>query len=161
MPVGQAGRTPALPVRIRRATAADVHAVMALEKLAVAAAHWTTEQYRCAFSGEGPSRVALVVEEETGVRGFIVGRALGDEWEIENVAVAESVRRRGLGARLLEEFLDRARDQGAKSVFLDVRESNLAARSLYEKRAFVEVSRRKRYYRDPEEDAIVYRLNLN
>ena len=69
--------------------------------------------------------------------GFIAGRAVGEEWEIENIAVAGPARRRGLGTRLLGEFLDLARDRGAEAVFLEVRESNLAARRLYEKWAFV------------------------
>ncbi len=104
--------------------------------------------------------VVLILEEEAGVQGFITGRAVDAEWEIENIAVAEPVRRRGLGTRLLGEFLDLARDRGAGTVFLEVRESNLAARRLYEKWAFVETGRRKLYYRKPEEDAIVYQLGF-
>jgi ribosomal-protein-alanine acetyltransferase len=132
--------------------------VVAIEQHDTTAAHWSAEQYRAAFSGEGPSRGALIVEREAGVLGFVVGRVLDDEWEIENIVVAESARRRGLGARLLGEFLSLARERGARSVFLEVRESNLAARTLYEKWAFVKIGRRKRYYRDPSEDAILYRL---
>jgi ribosomal-protein-alanine acetyltransferase len=143
---------------IRRATQADIPAMMALERRAATAAHWSAEQYRTAFSSEAPSRVVLIIEDETGVRGFIVGRVLDKEWEIENIAVAGPARRRGLGTRLLGEFLDLARSGGAQSVFLEVRESNLAARRLYEKWAFVERGRRKLYYREPEEDAIVFRL---
>lgn len=147
-------------MRIRRATLADIPALTALEKHAATAAHWSLQQYEAAFSAEAPSRVVLILEEEAGVQAFIAGRALGEEWEIENIAVAGPVRRRGLGARLLGEFLDLARGGGAKAVFLEVRESNLAARRLYENWAFVESGRRRRYYREPEEDAIVYRLGL-
>ena len=82
------------------------------------------------------------------------------EWEIENIAIAGPARRRGLGTRLLGELLDLARAQGAESVFLEVRESNHAARALYEKWSFIESGRRKKYYKDPEEDAILYRLVL-
>ena len=134
--------------------------MMMLEKHAATAAHWSEEQYRTALSSEVPSRVGLIVEDEAGVQGFIVGRGLDAEWEIENIAVAGPTRRRGLGTRLLGEFLDLARGRGARAVFLEVRESNLAARRLYEKWAFVESGRRKRYYRDPEEDAIVFRLGF-
>jgi ribosomal-protein-alanine N-acetyltransferase len=83
---------------------------------------------------------------------------VGREWEIENIAVAGPARRRGLGTRLLGELLDQARDRGADAVFLEVRESNRAARALYEKWAFLESGRRRGYYKDQEEDAIVYRL---
>jgi len=145
-------------MRIRLATPADIPTMMTLERRAATAAHWSAEQYEAVFSGE--SRVALVLEEEAGVLGFVAGRAVGEEWEIENIAVAGPARRRGLGSRLLGEFLDLARGRGAEEVFLEVRESNFAARQLYEKWAFVETGRRKDYYREPEEDAIVYRLGL-
>ena len=147
-------------MRIRRAIPADIPALIALEKQAAMAAHWSTHQYEAAVSGEAPSRVVLVLEEEAILQGFIVGRAAGEEWEIENIAVAGAARRRGLGSHLLEEFIGLARGRGAQSVFLEVRESNLAARQLYEEYAFVETGRRKRYYREPEEDAIVYRLGF-
>ena len=129
------------------------------------AAHWSTQQYETAVAGEAPSRVVLIIEEagaeeEAGVRGFIAGKGLGEEWEIENIAVAEPARRRGLGTRLLGEFLDLARSRGANMIFLEVRESNVGARRLYEKWAFVETGRRKLYYREPEEDAITYQLGF-
>jgi tRNA threonylcarbamoyladenosine biosynthesis protein TsaB len=154
------GRMPALQMRIRHATRKDIPAMMALEKHAPTAARWSTKQYETAFSGEAPLRVVMLIEEEACVQGFIAGRTIGDEWEIENIAVAGATRRRGLGTRLLGEFLDLARGRGAEAVFLEVRESNLAARQLYEKWAFVESGRRKVYYREPEEDAVVYRLGF-
>jgi ribosomal-protein-alanine N-acetyltransferase len=54
-----------------------------------------------------------------------------------------------------------AEAQGAESVFLEVRESNRAARFLYEKWSFVESGRRKQYYQGPQEDAIVYRREFS
>jgi ribosomal-protein-alanine N-acetyltransferase len=148
-------------LRVRPATAADIPVMLALEKHAVTAAHWSPERYQEVFatapSSHGNRRLALVIEEAT-VQGFLVARVVDREWEIENIAVCGPARRRGLGTRLLGEFLDAARAEGADAVFLEVRESNHAARALYEKWAFVESGRRKRYYRDPEEDAIVYRL---
>ncbi len=148
-------------MRIRRAILADVPAILTLEKRAATAAHWSVQQYETAILGEAPARVVLIVEDQgTGLQGFIVGKFLQQEWEIENMAIAAHVQRRGLGSRLLGEFLDLARSQGAQAVFLEVRESNLAARRLYEKCAFVESGRRKVYYREPDEDAIVYRATL-
>jgi ribosomal-protein-alanine N-acetyltransferase len=131
---------------------------MALEKHAVTASHWSVEQYEAAFSETAPNRIAMVIEEECAVKGFLIARAVEGEWEIENIAVASPARRRGLGTQLLGEFLDLARGRSAQAVFLEVRESNRPARALYEKWAFVETGRRVRYYRDPEEDAVVYRL---
>ena len=133
--------------------------MMVLEKHAVTAAHWSRQQYEQVFATDVARRLALVIERE-GIEGFLVARALDNEWEIENMAVAGPARRHGLGARLLGEFLDRVRAAGAQGVFLEVRESNHAARSLYEKWAFVQSGRRKGYYRGPEEDAITYCLDL-
>jgi [ribosomal protein S18]-alanine N-acetyltransferase len=146
---------------IRHAAASDIPAVMTLEKHAVTAAHWSREQYETACSGVAPIRVVLILEEESELKAFIAGRVLDKEWEIENVIVAGPARRRGLGSRLLGEFIDLARGRHAETVFLEVRESNLAARRLYEKLAFVESGRRKQYYHEPDEDAIVYQLSFS
>ena len=143
---------------IRPATVSDIPTVIALERLSPTAAHWSREQYEAAIDSE--IREILLAEEASVVQGFLIGRRVDTEWEIENVAVAGAARRRGLGSKLIEAFLNLARSRGAQSVFLDVRESNRAARLLYEKSAFVENGRRKRYYRDPEEDAVLYLLTL-
>jgi [ribosomal protein S18]-alanine N-acetyltransferase len=148
-------------VLIRHAAASDIPAMMALEKHAVTAAHWSREQYETACSSVAPFRVVLILEEGSELKGFIAGRVLDKEWEIENVVVAMPARRRGLGSRLLGEFIDLARSRHAEAVFLEVRESHVAARRLYEKLAFVESGRRKRYYREPDEDAIVYQLSFS
>jgi len=144
---------------IRPAAAADVPAMMALERHAATAAHWSAADYERIFAPSG-QRVALVLEERE-VEGFVVARGVGTEWEIENIAVAGPARRWGLGARLLVELLNRVRAAGARNVFLEVRESNRAARSLYEKWAFVESGRRKAYYRGPDEDAVLYRFTFS
>lgn len=149
---------------IRPATPADIPVMMQLEKRAATAAHWSREQYERVFDGVGSpgarQATVMVIEAESEVVGFLVGRSVGAEWEIENIGVAGPARRRGLGSRLVGEFLDWVRAKGANAVCLEVRESNRAARSLYEKWAFVEAGRRRGYYRDPEEDAILYRLEL-
>lgn len=145
---------------IRPATSADIPAMMRLVNQSATAAHWSREQYESVFGGGAPRRVALVIEEEATLQGFLVAHEAAGEWEIENVAVAGAARRRGLGTRLLGEFLERARSEGAQSVFLEVRESNRAARLLYEKWAFVASGRRPSYYHQPSEDAILYRLSF-
>ncbi len=145
---------------IRPATASDLPAMMTLEKHAATAAHWSAEQYETLFRASEPGRIALVMEEEASFQGFVIVRVVGAEWEVENIAVADAARRRGLGTRLLCELLDLARAQCATTVFLEVRESNRAARALYEKWAFLESGRRRGYYQGPEEDAILYRLDF-
>ena len=145
---------------IHPATVADLPAMMALEKRAATAAHWSAEQYDALFRASDPGRVALILWEASKLQGFVIVRVVGKEWEIENIAVAGPARRRGLGTRLLGELLDSARAKDAAAVFLEVRESNQAARALYEKWAFRESGRRPRYYKDPAEDAILYRLDF-
>jgi ribosomal-protein-alanine N-acetyltransferase len=142
---------------IRAAAVGDLPGMMALEKHATTAAHWSRAQYEELFRGS--SRVALILEEAS-LQGFVIARVVGGEWEIENIAIAGPARRRGLGTRLLGEFLDLARAQNAAAVFLEVRESNQAARALYKKWAFVESGCRRGYYKDPGEDAILYRLDF-
>jgi len=147
-------------MRIRPAKPADIPAMMRLVRHSATAAHWSSEQYERVFGGDSPRREAWVIEENV-LQGFLVAHEVAGEWEIENIAVAGPARRRGLGTRLLGEFLRRAQSEGATAIFLEVRESNHAARSLYEKWAFSESGRRPRYYTQPEEDAIVYRLALS
>jgi len=145
---------------IRPATRFDIPAMLAIESRSVTAAHWSSAQYEELFSNSNPSlrRLALAITAETIILGFLVARGLGEEWEIENLAVEGTARRRGLGTRLLLEFLDLVRAEGAREIFLEVRESNRAARSLYGKWSFVESGKRVGYYREPDEDAVVCRL---
>lgn len=149
-----------MKLSIRSAASADLPAMMSLEKHPATAAHWTAQQYEALFRGHSPERRALIIEDESGLQGFVIARVVDREWEIENIAVAGPARRRGLGTRLLGELLDQARGRGADAVFLEVRESNRAARALYEKWAFLESGRRPGYYKDPEEDALLYRLGF-
>ncbi len=149
-----------MTLSIRAAAPGDLPAMMALEQQAATAAHWSGEQYAALFSVADSGRVALVVSDDSGIQGFVIAHVVRDEWEIENIAVAGAVRRCGLGTRLLGELLDMARARRATAVFLEVRESNHAARALYEKWAFLESGRRRRYYQDPDEDAILYRIDF-
>jgi len=145
---------------IRPATVADLPAMMALEKRAATAAHWSAEQYQDLLHSTESVRVAMVLTVENEVQAFMIARVVHEEWEIENIAVAAPARRRGLGSRLLGKLLDMARAKNATAIFLEVRESNQAARTLYEKWAFLESGRRRRYYSDPVEDAILYRIDF-
>lgn len=145
---------------IRSATAADIAAMIALEREAASAAHWSQERYEAIFAGPGATRLGLILEQASALQGFLVAHGVGSEWEVENIVVAGHARRKGLGAKLLGAFLDQSRAQGGTCVFLEVRERNLAARRLYGKLGFVESGRRPRYYRDPPEDAVLYRLSL-
>ncbi len=134
-----------MPVAIRSAALNDVPAILAIERQAPSAAHWTAEQYK-KLVGSG---VVLVVETVAG------------EWEVENVVVTAEFLRRGIADKLLRELIQRAQNEAASAILLEVRESNLPARGLYEKHGFRAVGRRRAYYSDPVEDAILYALGLS
>ena len=145
---------------IRAAAPHDISQIMTLAASSETAAHWSAREYDALFAPEAPERVALVAYERAdAIAGFVVARC-GEEWEIENVVVEPMFRRRGIGRALIEELMRRARQGGAKDVFLEVRESNAAARALYGKMGFREEGRRPRYYAQPEEDALLLRLVL-
>jgi ribosomal-protein-alanine N-acetyltransferase len=144
-------------ITFRPGRPADIPFLVALSSRSATAAQWDEAHYRAAFARGNPSeRLVLVLEEDSQPQGFLVARPLGPEWELENIAVAAAAGRRGLASRLLREFMDLARNNGAQAIYLEVRESNLPARKLYEKWGFVESGRRPAYYHDPGEAAIVY-----
>jgi ribosomal-protein-alanine N-acetyltransferase len=162
-------------VRVRPAEASDLSRLVEIASHSATAAQWNQTEYLKLFAPDQPGvepqvdsksnaqtqpRTVLVVEQSGSVVGFIVGRQVEDEWEIENIAVTGAARRCGLGSRLVGELLDHVRSRGGKTAFLEVRESNRAARSLYEKWAFIEVGRRKSYYQDPAEDALILKFNF-
>ena len=144
---------------LRAATASDLPTLKAIEQESAGAAHWSFAQYE-ALIQPNSSGVLLVACEGEDMVGFLAGQAVGVEWEVENVVVESSARRRGTATALMQEFLNLARRRSASTVFLEVRESNAAARQFYERMQFAQVGRRTGYYRDPPEDAIIYRLDL-
>jgi [ribosomal protein S18]-alanine N-acetyltransferase len=148
---------------IRGATPADLPRIRQLELQAPTAAHWGASQYDTLFSPASPARVALVAVSESAdapLVGFLIARCLPQEWEIENVVVDDQTRRNRIGSSLVRRLVQEALTAGASSIILEVRESNLPALRLYENIGFRSEGRRKSYYQDPVEDALLYRLSL-
>jgi len=154
-------------VNIRFAIEADIPDIVVLGRQSSTAAPWSRPQYEQLFQpGAGaPPRLAWLAEAdaEAGptIVGFLVARFVAPEWELENIVVAPSARRKGIGKLLLGALLVRARATKSQSVFLEVRESNTAARSLYATAGLRQNGRRKAYYGDPPEAAILCRLDLH
>jgi [ribosomal protein S18]-alanine N-acetyltransferase len=92
--------------------------------------------------------------------GMLLGRAAGDEAEVLTLAVAPAMRRRGIGANLLQEAKAQAVTRGADAIFLEVAADNAAALALYRREGFAEVGRRRRYYADAS-DALLMRVTLS
>jgi [ribosomal protein S18]-alanine N-acetyltransferase len=133
---------------IRSGTADDLGAVAAIQNASPEAAQWDPDGYlRYDF------RVAL---ERGEVAGFLVARHVASgEYEILNLAVAPEFRRRGVAGRLLGAWLDEV----SGDVFLEVRESNENARKFYNSLGFQQVSIRQKYYKSPDEAAIVMKFH--
>ncbi len=149
-----------MSVVIRAAGVAEVDAIVRLER-ASGAPHWSALDYLAVFSGVGPERCLLVAEEAGGLVGFAVGKVvpLGAERlaELETVGVAVEARRRGVGRQLCSAVMEWCVAQGAKAMELEVRAGNSGAIALYTGLGFVEVGRRRGYYRGPVEDAVLMR----
>ncbi len=133
---------------------------------------WGWEAYHKEL--QSPEDVIMLVariERETGkaaadpnqervVAGFIVSRLVAGELHVNNVAVRPEFRRQGLAARLLEAVLAQGRYSGAQIAFLEVRAGNAAAQGLYRRCGFQVTGRRRGYYRQPAEDALLMSLLL-
>lgn len=143
-----------MTVQLRDGSPDDVPSLVAIEREAFSDP-WDARSFRSLLASVA---VHVTVAERAGaVVGYAVVTQVLDEAELSNLAVAGSERGQGLGRRLLEEALRGARSRGATTMFLEVRESNLVARQLYESAGFAAVGRRAGYYRRPDEDAIVMR----
>ena len=99
----------------------------------------------------------LVAVEGEKVAGYIGSQTVMGETDMMNVAVDPDFRRRGVAQTLILALVDALKARGSHWLMLEVRQSNAPARALYEKLGFVEVGRRKNYYRNPKEDALILR----
>ena len=143
--------------RLRAARASDIDAIVLIEQ-----ASFGDPWNRTAFVEllDDPRVCFLLAERDGSVRGYVVAWFVLDEGEIGNLAVSESARREGAGALLLDGAIKAAGEADVALLYLEVRDSNSAARALYASRGFAEIGRRRDYYRRPREDALVLRLSI-
>jgi [ribosomal protein S18]-alanine N-acetyltransferase len=142
-----------LPLSVERMRPADLEEVLSIER-----ASFSMPWSRGAFLYElQQNRVArcYVVREGGQLVGYICVWEVADELHITNIAVHPDLRRRGVGRALLSAVLDDARQRALRMVVLEVRPSNVEARGLYESFGFRVVGRRRGYYYDTGEDALV------
>ncbi len=146
-------------VVLRPAVAADLPEIAAIERVSYGDP-WPAGAF--ASLPDNP-RVFFTVARQD-VRGALVGYVVAwyvlDEGELANLTITPSLRKRGMGGMLLDAMLIDASSRGVADIYLEVRESNVAARRLYVTRGFEEVGRRTAYYRTPVEDALVLRRSL-
>jgi ribosomal-protein-alanine N-acetyltransferase len=161
---GRAGRDvqvesgKAAATNVRRFRPEDLDAVMAVAAESPEVASWSRQSY-VKFAEENGS-LALVLETNGRISGFLVGRWVGDQAEVLNLAVRNSHRGKGEGRTLLTAALGEFASTGGKSVYLEVRESNTSAISFYEKHGFAKMGLRKGYYREPDEGAVTMEKKL-
>jgi [ribosomal protein S18]-alanine N-acetyltransferase len=145
---------------IRHATPGDMPAILNLDRQVPELAHWSEQAYRAVFEAGAPQRTLLVCEANNALEAFLIARFTSEECELENIVVYPGRRRQGIATELLQSLIATARAQSARRILLEVRESNISAVSFYRKLRFEETGRRKSYYVNPLEDAILYTLNL-
>lgn len=143
---------------IREMAAVDATAIERVLASSPGASQWSAGQIL--LLANGGTRV-WVAEESGEVIGASAVRAVVDEVEVLTLGVAPSWRRRGVGGGLINAALVEAAKSGARQVFLEVRESNQGARAFYSALGFVESGRRRAYYRDPSEDALILSRSLH
>jgi ribosomal-protein-alanine N-acetyltransferase len=130
---------------------------VAIQNEGTEAARWSAADYESAIRN---GWYASVAEGDGALAGFLVARAQLGELEILNMAIRSQLRRHGAGSLLLREALEFGRRMGAKTAFLEVRESNSPAVAFYGAHGFDVAGRRKRYYSDPAEDALLLSRSL-
>ena len=131
----------------------DLEAIVAIEE--TIASPWSAEQWRREFELPYSWGFAARRAGQAAVAGYILGWTIADEAEIHKVAVAAAARRLGVGSALLAHALRLLHQQGIRRCFLELRATNLAARRLYANHGFQETGRRKKYYSEPDEDAVI------
>ena len=142
-------------MKIEKMTSAHLDGVCALET-ACFVHPWSRDSLQSEL--ENSNSLFYVAEENEETVGYIGMNIVLDEGYIYNVAVAENHRKKGIGSALIRTLVTYAKKNSFSFLTLEVRESNTAARSLYEHFGFIKVGERKSYYSDPVENAVLMTL---
>jgi ribosomal-protein-alanine N-acetyltransferase len=150
-------------VKIRRFSPGDVDSVLKVQNACKGITAWRARDYE--QMSHDPRGMLLVAESEGRISQEIVGFSacyrIEAEAEVWNIAVAPTHRRRGVARMLLTEICQQLAKAGVCRLFLEVRESNLPAAELYRSLGFAPLGRRKDYYQNPREDAVLLVLKLS
>jgi [ribosomal protein S18]-alanine N-acetyltransferase len=154
--------TDSAQVQIRPFSPGDMDSVLKIQNACKGIVAWRARDYE-QLSGD-PRGMFLVAESEGRISAEIVGFSasyrIETEAELWNIGVEPTHRRRGVARALLGEVCQRLSEAGVRRLFLEVRESNLPAVELYCSFGFAPLARRKDYYQNPREDALLLVLKL-
>lgn len=152
-------------ILITRMTEHDLLEVVEIEETS-GLSRWGWSAYYAELQGVNRDLMLIArlasspIIEHQRIAGYIVARESAGELHINNVAVRDQFRRRGIGNALLGRIVEAAKNLNVKVAFLEVRSGNHAAQALYERNGFKPIARRTDYYTDPREDAVVMSLVL-
>jgi ribosomal-protein-alanine N-acetyltransferase len=155
--------SPSATLTIRRCIPQDLERIAAIERVSFSDP-WSFETFSATLALR---HLRFLVAEEGApggaapiLVGYVVALVMADEGEVADLAVAPSARRRGIARSLLERTMAEVMASGVRALYLEVRESNAAARALYQALGFEPVGRRRGYYQHPAEDALLLRRDL-
>lgn len=137
---------------IRQMTEADVAEVAALEGKNFSRP-WSYDAFFKTLSDE--NYIVMIAKDTDALLGYCILLCTGEEADITNVCTAPAARGKGVATGMLTALMDAGKSRGVTEFFLEVREGNVPARSLYTKLGFEEIGLRKNYYEEPREHAVL------
>ena len=149
--------------QFRRASEADVPAIMVLERTTFVNDAWSERSMRSEVTNDHCYYlVAFRAASHEAIDGYagLLAPAGSTDGDIQTIAVAPGARRQGLGRALMLTLLGEARRRGITAVFLEVRADNPGAQALYRMLGFAEIGVRPHYYQPDDVDAIVMRVDV-
>jgi len=143
---------------IKKMSPDDLDEVMEIEKFSFVSP-WTKRFFEETLTS--PISLNLVMKKDTKTVGYIILYTVADEAHILNIAIHPGYRGQGHASSLLQYVLDYFENKNVHEFFLEVREGNLSAISLYGRFGFEKIGRRKKYYAETNEDALVMCLSVH
>lgn len=140
------------------ACVSDAYEISLIEKECFSAP-WSENQIVTEISKDNV--IFLIAKTDNELCGYISGQLILDEFYINNVAVTQKYRCKGIASSLINELLRRLKQTDCALATLEVRESNINARRVYEKFGFINLGIRKDFYSHPKENACIYTLYFN
>ncbi len=131
----------------------DIPRILAIERVSFITP-WTEQMFRSQLRFRDRA-ITLVLVEDGAITGYVATWIAADEMHLMSIAVSPEARRGGRASTLLAEVLARGTERGCERTLLEVREGNEGARRLYRLHGFREIGRRRGYYEDTGEDAII------